>query len=263
MSTDDSIPKTKPAPFASLLAISSLLAALFLVAGFSYRWSYYYNFGLKDLALQISLQSVAISAMELIRTPGSALTTLLIVALPLAAFNVLVTAIRAIASRPRFRPVVALGSSIGLSAPLFSDLARALLLFYSSYWAGSEAGYQKFMQHIVEGPDNTLPEVSVVSTGSGSKGASAFECGKTDWAHPGGSTEAVGDSAHTTLGSPSALQAMAEGKACNVTGQRTWRLLYREDKYSYIFATGSVAQRPLTVVLPNTDNQILLLGASK
>ena len=45
-SPKDVKPAAPPAPFTSLLAAGSLVFAVLLVAGFSYRWTSYYNFGL-------------------------------------------------------------------------------------------------------------------------------------------------------------------------------------------------------------------------
>src|SRR5690349_15050108 len=65
---------TKPreaSPFGMLLGSSSLILAILFVAGFSYRWSYYYNFGLRYLALQVPVQSTVIGAIDLVRTPAN------------------------------------------------------------------------------------------------------------------------------------------------------------------------------------------------
>ena len=37
---------SKAQPFGALIAPSTLVVAVLYLAGFSYRWSYYYNFGL-------------------------------------------------------------------------------------------------------------------------------------------------------------------------------------------------------------------------
>src|SRR5579871_1890846 len=108
---NDPKPTAPPAPFASLLAASSLVFAVLLVAGFSYRWTYYYNFGLKDLALAIPVQSVLLGALELIRTPSDALFTICVVALPLVVLNSILLVLDRFRAWAEARKLPAIGSA--------------------------------------------------------------------------------------------------------------------------------------------------------
>jgi hypothetical protein len=242
--------KEQIAPFASLLAVSSLVLALLLVAGFSYRWTYFYNFGLRDLALQVPAQSIAINALELIRTPRDAVVTFSIVVLPFVALNV------ALFLLVRYLPRSA--RSLGLENRLVSDSLRAIVLIYSAYWAGSQSGWEKFKAHVVESASNTLPTVTAVLTAGSPDNALPFSCKPGDW----DTTENTPKALPSLIGAPNALRELREGLACNTPNSRSWRMLYRDEKFVYLFATGSGAGRPLTVVLPNTDRVVLILGVA-
>jgi hypothetical protein len=62
-------------PFKALLAASSLISALLYLAGFAFRWSYYYNFGVPHLIFSLSLQAILTSSMEMIKQPKNLLLT--------------------------------------------------------------------------------------------------------------------------------------------------------------------------------------------
>jgi hypothetical protein len=244
-----SAPKEAGAPFASLLAAPSLVLALLLVAGFSYRWTYYYNFGLRELALQGPVSSVAINALELIRTPQNAVVSFCIAVIPLLMLNAaLVLLGRFLPHSSRF---------LGLENRLVSDSLRAVVLIYSAYWAGSVTGWEKFRAHVNEST-STLPTVTAVVTSGSAESAFPFSCKQVDWSKSENSERAL----PPLIGAPSALTDLRDGLSCNTPNSRSWRMLYRDDKSVYLFAAGSGMGRPLTVVLPSTDSLVLILGAT-
>lgn len=235
-----------------------MVLAVLLVAGFSYRWTYYYNFGLKDLAMQAPVQSIAIGALELIRTPREAGRSLLIVGLPMAALGLLLALARELAAR---HPGVAakwpwrMLLGLVLDNALLADIARAIVLIYAAYWAGSEAGLQKFLAHVAESPDNPLPRVTVALSDKARDGTHAIACTAADWS----GTAARPALPQPVVGSPHTLAAFREGLACNAKGTHSWRLLYRDEKFTYLFATGAGVTRPTTIILPSADPYFLIL----
>lgn len=58
-----------PAPFEALLSGWSLIVIVISVAGYSFRWNYYYNFGLQSLVLSAPLESLPVYAIEIVRIP--------------------------------------------------------------------------------------------------------------------------------------------------------------------------------------------------
>ena len=65
----------KAQPFSALIKASSLIVAVLYLAGFSYRWGYYYNFGVQHLVFNLSFQSILTASMEMIRLPRNLLIT--------------------------------------------------------------------------------------------------------------------------------------------------------------------------------------------
>ena len=245
----------RPAPFSTLLAASSMVLAVLLVAGFSYRWAYYYNFGLKDLAIQAPVQALAISALELIRTPAEAWSTLLIVALPMFVLSFTIAALQRLGASSSQHSRLRALATWSVSSPLMLDSARAVVLLYTAYWAGSEAGLRKFLTHVVESPANSLPKVTVAGGGKTQDVSFPIACTPADWTGAAPGRSAV----PPVVGSPAAVDAFRQGLACNAQGTRSWRLLYRDDRFIYLFATGAAEARPATVILPNNDSIVVIL----
>jgi hypothetical protein len=109
----------------------------------------------------------------------------------------------------------------------------------------SQMGYWQFKKHIVNSKENSLPVVTAIVQGDQ---ALVVACGK-EW-NP--ATNFVGDGRL-------AREIQDYHRTCNL-GDTVWRLLYRDDKSIYLFAS-EVDQtgRPLTLVLPNTDKVILVM----
>ena len=236
-----------------LTALTSM--AVLLVAGFSYRWAYYYNFGLKDLAIQAPVQALAISALELIRTPAEAWSTLLIVALPMFVLSFTIAALQRLGASSSQHSRLRALATWSVSSPLMLDSARAVVLLYTAYWAGSEAGLRKFLTHVVESPENSLPKVTVAGGGKTQDVSFPIACTPADWTGAAPGRSAV----PPVVGSPAAVDAFRQGLACNAQGTRSWRLLYRDDRFIYLFATGAAEARPATVILPNNDSIVVIL----
>jgi len=237
----------KTNPFAALIGVSSLLAALLYVAGFSYRWSYFYNFGVQHLVFKLNFQSFLIAALELIRTPRNIGLFLLAVGVPLLALNLLLAGVaKAASAKTRFVQGIALRFQwIGLRSPLLVDLLRAAVIVYATYRVASWLGYETFQSHIRNDPRHPLPAVTAVfDAGEGSANL-ALSCG----AGPGSLPPFVGDAKRLQV-----LQSF--NRTCNSGDKVTWRLLYRDDEAIYLFAAEAAGhvvhgKRPLTLVLPN------------
>ena len=112
-------------PFGSVLTGPALVTAVLFVAGFSYEWAFYYNFGLEHIARQLPTLSTAIAAFEVVRDASDALYA--------AALLIL--------------PQILLG-------------AVSFLLVYSAAYAGSWAGTHAYRTLAIEA-DNRLPRVTL------------------------------------------------------------------------------------------------------
>src|SRR5262245_3249004 len=124
----------KAGPFGALLAASSLVAAILYVAGFAYRWSYYYNFGVQHIVYELGFQAVLMTAIELVRTPEHFLLFLFWIALPLVLVNALLSVVERgaqITHNALYRRVASAALRLlGLGSPLVVDAIRALVLIY-------------------------------------------------------------------------------------------------------------------------------------
>jgi hypothetical protein len=240
-------------PFAALISVSSLLAALLYVAGFAYRWAYYYNFGVQHVVFKLGVQSFLVTAIELVRTPHNLLFFLIWVAMPVVAFNLGLNALSSAAGRPDILGKLAgiTGRALGLTSPLVSDLLRAAVLVYAVYMFGSALGYKAFRSNILDTRSNPLPAVTLIMTGDGPESATSVGCGATTAKNL------------TFVGDADRLRTIQDSyRTCN-SRTSTWRLLYRDDEAIYLFASVSPAVfnggRPLTLVLPNTKGTYLIL----
>ena len=67
------------------------------------------------------------------------------------------------------------------------------------------------------------------------------------------------------IGSPYPLAELRGGRACNLPGQSSWRLLYRDEKFVYLFQTVRSIDvgRPLTLVVPASEKLILILNGAE
>lgn len=251
-------PNQPPAPFTALLASSSIVLAVLLVAGFSYRWAYFYNFGLQDLALNSPAQSITISALELVRRPEDAAASIGVVAVPLVLLGALVKLLRRFARGHSAGPLRLLRKSLAaiVDAPIVLDLARVGVLVYAAYMAGSMAGVKKFESHVVESAANSLPRVTLALGSKTSDVYDAVACKAVDW----NAVQSSAPAPRVLLGALGSVKALHLGLTCNVAGQRSWRLLYRDDRFIYVFATGAAIARPVTLVVPQGDISLLVVN---
>ena len=103
--------------FGALIGAASIVVAVLFVAGFSYRWSYYYNFGLNHLLFGFSVDSVLASAIELIRKPANAAFTIGIVVASLVVVRVVLLIINALARRVRLWTKIKSSAAVGRPNP--------------------------------------------------------------------------------------------------------------------------------------------------
>jgi hypothetical protein len=275
-------------PFGSLIAVSSLIAATLYVAGFAYRWSYYYNFGIQSIVLDFNVQSFLITAIELVREPKNLLRVLSWIIFPLIVLNFLVEQVRKFfplnlpsqvpysaheAATTLRKPGLSVFikirklskkylkrillfplKQINLDSPFVVDLLRMSLILYTTYFLSSRVGYEQFQEHIIDSPNNTLPVISAIVQEKSEGEKLAISCGakdRTSWDDVG------------VIGSLKNIRELQEyNMTCSFEGAQ-WRLLYRNDKSIYMFASMPKdkirGRRPLTIVLPNNDKTYLVL----
>ncbi len=246
--------------FGSVLKGPALVSAVLFVAGFSYEWSFYYNFGVEHLARQLPALSTAIAAFETIRNPWDALYAILWVAGPQIALSALIRAAASGLKSPI--PVVrsiaqVITRSFDAGNGLVRDAAAAFLLVYGAANAGTAAGTNAYYSLAIEG-EQALPRVTLLFT----DGEMPVVCQQHDGL---GMPSAGVGKLDTFIGNPDALADLRGGRACNLPGQWSWRLLYRDDKFVYLFQTvqSTEARRPLTLVVPNSDKLTLILNAAE
>jgi hypothetical protein len=236
-------------PFKALIAASSLIVALLYLAGFAYRWSYYYNFGAQHLVFNLSLQAILTTSMEMIKQPQNFVETVLFLVGALVIVNLVISAGRRVTTwrhSGKFRERLAMAArNLGFENALVMDCARAVVVFYVVYMLSAQMGYEQFRKHIVNSRENSLPVVTAIVQGDQPL---VLACGK-EW-NP--TTSFVGDG-------KLAREILDYHRTC--TDENTaWRLLYRDDKSIYLFASETdPVGRPLTLVLPNTDKIVLVM----
>ena len=248
-------------PFAGLLAPSSFAFAVLVVAGFSLRWSYYYNFGLQSIVLQAPIASLPVSAIEILRSPEHIGVLVWLAVKFLVPFQAVLFAVRAArrSSRKRIARAVALvDGALMTDSPLVVETIRVCLIVYVAFAAGNEAGTGDYFHNVVE-TTSKLPRVTAVLQRGGS------DIGKTgnilpivcDTRPP---LERTSTSDPPFIGAPEAIQLLRGGDACS-SAERSWRLLYRDDKFIYLFLTvpTELGIRPPTLILPNSDNLTLII----
>lgn len=250
------IPKAldKNNPFGALIGASTLIAAILYVSGFSFKWSYYYNFGVQHLVFQQSIQAFLIASLELIRQPQSLWLTFLFIICPLILLNIVIALLQRAYESSSQTSLGKVASHVirvvGLHSPLVVDAIRAVVIIYACFMVSSELGYNAFRENIVDSRSNPLPAVTLVFDQEQTNGEIALACG------------ALEDTSLTVIGDPRKIRLIQESyRACN-SEKLTWRLLYRDENAIYIFASQPqdmlLDGRPLTMVIPN-DGKIYLV----
>jgi hypothetical protein len=240
------------APFGALLPASSVVLATLYVAGFAYRWSYYFNFGLQNIVYEFSLQAILMTAIELIRPAHLPLIGLVVV-LPFAVVSVLLGILQRVrrAQRPRSARVLAtVVDAVGIGSPVVGGAIKAIVLIGTTYMLGSHLGYVTYTRDVANSADNPLPVVTALLSEEAGGGGGALACG----AEPG-DVPVIGDAA--------SLRRIQEAyRTCTGRGV-TWRLLHRDKDVIFLFASEPAdhisGRRPLTIVLPAASTRRLIL----
>lgn len=225
---------TEAKPFQALITISSLLVALLFIAGFSFRWAYYYNFGIPTSVYGLNLESVLTNAFELIRTPENFLLCALYIMLPYALL--LLTFYFSEDFRNRvFKRVPK------ESRALIIDLIKALLLIITTWYTASQIGYNSFVADVTE-PESSLPRITVVMK-SGSQ---------DNFPHCGASGKSI-----SFIGSGRMVSQYIDNYEGCSSDELTWRLFYKDNSHLYLFAgrKESIAKtdKPLVAVIPLSE----------
>lgn len=245
----------KANPFGALVGVSTIIVAILYLAGFSYKWAYYYNFGVQHLVLQQSFQAFLITSMELIRVPTNLLITLVCVWLPLILLNALISFVGRLEYQSpktyKGKVVRILINAFGLDTDLGVDILRALVIVYTSFMVSSQLGYMAFRSHIVDSITNPLPAVTLIMDRKPEESELPLTCG------------ASGEKHAPLIGDEKTLRTIQNAfRTCNDKGH-TWRLLYRDDKAIYVFASRAPELirngRPLTLVVPNDGKTYLVM----
>jgi hypothetical protein len=241
----------KTSPFSALISVSTLLAALLYVAGFSYRWSYYYNFGVQHVVYKLNFQSFLITAIELIRTPRNLMLFLAYIVVPVFILNLILGILRTTAKYDKTVGKIIASSMrvVGLESQLGVDLLRAAIIVYSIYIFSSRLGYESFKAHVVNSYDNPLPAVTVVINDKGHE--LALSCG------------AKSKYGFQLIGDAKKIRIIQDAFRTCSSDAITWRLLYRDSDSIFLFASEPAemakGKRPLTLIVPNSNNVFLIM----
>jgi hypothetical protein len=231
-----STPETATTPFKALLAAWSLIVVVLAVAGFSSRWNYYYNFGLQNLVLQTPLTTLPIYAIEIVRNPQNIVSLLYYTLEFLLPFEILLVTIRW-ARRSRWRLFASVGAMatrlLGQDSPLVVDVIRAGIIVYIAFVVGGMAGWRDFLANVVE-KTSPLPRVAVMLlSGQGDAKETVTRLPLICDTRPLSERSRPGEAAF--FGDPAMIQTPS-ALACSSQSQ-TWRLLFRDDKFIYLFTT--------------------------
>lgn len=240
------------------------MVVVLATAGFSSRWNYYYDFGLQDLVFQTPLTTLPIYAIEVIRRPDNLVDLIGVAALLLVPFELLRVAgtlladafASRLARRPRTALIAATLRTLGARGGLTVDAIRAGLIVLVAFIVGGIAGTRDYRTNVVESTSRLPRVTAILPDQPGAKEATPhlpFPC----------DTRPLADRPSTPdppfVGDPGMVRYMRGGGACSSEG-RSWRLLFRDDKFVYLFATiPDYTGRPDTVVLPNSDALTLVM----
>jgi hypothetical protein len=244
-----------PQPFRALIASSSLITATLFVAGFSYRWSYYYNFGVPQIVYGLSPQSFFIAAMEMIREPVNLFHTIpcilavligLELALALGQKSIRLLSI-VLPSR-----IVQLFKASSFDSSLAADCARGATLLFTVFALASNIGYSHYLSAAMDTIDNSVPLATAVLSKSDNESTTGLGCGT-------GFNEKI-----SVIGDMKRLRQVMEINAtCSLPSTGRWRLLYRDVNTAYIFSSmnelAPKGSRPLTIILPSSSIQGIIL----
>jgi hypothetical protein len=241
-----------PAPFKALLSGWSLIVVVLSVAGYSFRWNYYYNFGLQSLVLSAPLESFPVYAIEIARNPVFLVDLLLLGLVYLLPYQLFLLGLRwgCDVRNERIRTIMrTVVRTFALDNPLLVDALLALLILMVAFRAGGEAGYRAYLINATE-TTSRLPKVTAIARADS----------KLPFIGCDTRTFKTNDLSMTPrfVGEPSVVESLTAGKACT-SDQWSWRLLLRDERYVYLFATvKDPKERPETLVLPNSEDITLV-----
>lgn len=242
-------------PFKALIAGWSLAVVVLAVAGFSLRWTYYYNFGLYSLVLDAPLERLPVYAIEILRSRESLADLAWLATTRLLPFHIALMAL-ALARQSTYRGLrVAAELTARITAldkALVVDTITAGIIITIAFVAGGNAGYRTYNANVVEGTSR-LPRVTVIALADDAAAQLPITC---DLARL---TERTSPTKRPFIGDPHMVDLMSGGAGCS-SETRRWRLLLRDDEHIYLFATVSdIGRRPETLVLPTSDKVAILL----
>jgi hypothetical protein len=198
------------------------------VSGYSFRWNYYYNFGLQGLVLSAPLESLPVFAIEIARNPRFFIDLLQLSLVYLLPYKLALLVLRRACDvqHERIRTATRFFvHTLSLDNPLLIDALFALLILIVAFRAGGEAGYRAYLTNASE--DTTrLPKVTVIAPTDSNLPFIGCDT----------STFKKSDPAMTPrfMGEPNVIDSFTAGKACT-SDQWSWRLLLRDEKFIYLF----------------------------
>ena len=150
-------------------------------------------------------------------------------------------------------------SLLGLNSPLIVDSVRASLVIYTAFIADAVAGTRDYTYNVQEAT-SALPRVSAVALANPSdtkeQGVQLPIASDTRQLKDRSTTEDP-----RFIGDVQIIRRLIGGGACSSAETGSWRLLFRDDKFVYLFATVRKAAgvRPYTLVLPIADRLALVM----
>jgi hypothetical protein len=172
-----------PAPFGTLAGWTTIVGAILFLAGFAYKWSYYYNFGVQHLVFRQTVQQILVASIELIRLPQNLFFTIVFIGGPLLLLNLLIVGIPRLNAKLPTKwgdGLSGLGSSAGLNSPAFLDVLRAVVILYACFMVSAQIGYYAFQNDTVDADSNVLPHVTIVWAKSDDTPRHVLGCGVSD-----------------------------------------------------------------------------------
>ncbi len=187
--------------------------------------------------------------MELIRTPGNFLKTFSTLGACLALFEVLTFYIRRRFLLKIPNPRSSTDTSTKSGGSLLVNSLRAILIVSIIYSLSSQLGYKSFLNASIDSERNPRPRVILIDNRPSAIAGKAA-CG-SDY------NETI-----NVIGSRKQLRILLDSYAtCSTASSGIWRLLHRDNKFLYLFASSSQASsesgirvKPRVFIIPNSEN---------
>lgn len=245
--------ETRGMPFSALIAASSLVVAALYLVGFSYRWSFYYNFGVPEIVFGLSFTSFLVASLELLRQPVQLAGVIGITIIATLLVESLVSLHRLAVKRQSlgniWKFLATFGDCCGLKSSLAGDLLKALAIAYGLYIMATSMGYSNFLNIASGSAGEVFPAITLLDSGN-DESALPLACGQSS------------NEQYRLIGDAAKIRRLTESHRTCSLGDRTWRLLFRDEKFNYLFesAPRPDAVRPLTLVIPATNKNLLILN---